>query len=83
MNKRAPYKVLLIGGTGTLSYAVLQMALGKGHNVTIFNRGKAHADLPKRVKAFKGDFYNVTSLEQVAILHWTRDWTKSSLIGEN
>lgn len=66
MNKRAPYKVLLIGGTGTLSYAVLQMALGKGHNVTIFNRGKAHADLPKRVKAFKGDFYNVTSLEQVA-----------------
>lgn len=36
MDKQKLYSVLLIGGTGTLSYAVLQESLKKGYNVTVF-----------------------------------------------
>lgn len=66
MDKQKLYSVLLIGGTGTLSYAVLQEALKKGYNVTIFNRGKERVNLPDGVKTVLGDFYDTGSLTMVA-----------------
>ena len=31
--------VLIIGGTGTISRAIVQALLRRGHNVTLYNRG--------------------------------------------
>lgn len=59
-------KVLLFGGTGTLSYAVLKEALKLGYSITIFNRGKELVHLPDGVKVIIGDFFNVASLKKVS-----------------
>lgn len=50
-------KVLLLGGTGTLSRAVLEEALKKNMEVSILNRGLHNNHLPKEVHIIKGDFY--------------------------
>lgn len=50
-------KILLLGGTGTLSRAALQYCLDKGHDVTIMNRGRNNAHVPSNVHIVLGDFY--------------------------
>lgn len=50
-------KVLLLGGTGTLSRAVLEEALKNNMEVSILNRGLHNSHLPKEVHVIKGDFY--------------------------
>ena len=55
-------KVLLLGGSGTLSYAILTKSLSCKYDVTIFNRGKNNDKIPSDVKTLKGDFYDKESL---------------------
>lgn len=55
-------KILLLGGTGTLSRAVLDRALEKGYSVTIMNRGSNNGSLPECVKVIVSDFYDTNSL---------------------
>ena len=44
-------KILILGGTGFIGYA-----LSRGHEVTVFNRGKSHpGKLPQAVKQLIGD----------------------------
>ena len=41
-------KVLLIGGSGTLSKAVLKESMTKGYSLTIMNRGRKKPSSPSR-----------------------------------
>lgn len=54
--------VLLLGGTGTLSTAVLQLAMQKGFKITIMNRGSNNKNVPKGVEVVIGDFKNVENM---------------------
>ena len=48
-------KVLFIGGTGQISEPTVRLAVDTGHEVSVFNRGRATADLPAGVTAIVGD----------------------------
>jgi len=47
--------ILVLGGTGFLGPHVVTAALARGHTVTLFNRGKTHADLFPEVEKLRGD----------------------------
>ena len=49
-------KVLLLGGTGTLSMGVLKEALNKGWDITVLNRGIHKKYIPDSVHRIIGDF---------------------------
>ena len=48
-------KLLIIGGTRFVGRAITQEAIDKGHQVTLFNRGKSNADLFPTVEKLIGD----------------------------
>ena len=55
----AKRKLLLIGGTGTISSAITRkMAADPDWEVTLFNRGQRKADLPENVSVIHGDITN-------------------------
>ena len=51
-------KILLLGGTGTLSSAVLREAVSNGFEVTIMNRGLSKNKVNEQVKTIICDFKN-------------------------
>ena len=57
--------VLLIGGTGLLSTAVLKRAINKNYSISVFNRGNKNKSLPENVKVYKGDFYKSESVKTI------------------
>lgn len=48
-------KILILGGTVFLGRHLIDAALERGHEVTIFNRGQRAADIPVTVERLKGD----------------------------
>jgi len=49
-------KILILGGTGFIGSFQVRYALSRGHEVTVFNRGKSHPDaLPVEVEQLLGD----------------------------
>jgi nucleoside-diphosphate-sugar epimerase len=48
-------KVLYIGGTGEISYECVHRSVAIGHEVTVFNRGRADEPLPAEVRRITGD----------------------------
>lgn len=52
---RAPMRILILGGTGFIGPYQVRYAVERGHNVTVFNRGKRQADLPAGVTHLQGD----------------------------
>ncbi len=48
-------KILILGGTGFLGPATVETALGRGHTMTLFNRGKTNPQLFPDVERLKGD----------------------------
>ena len=51
-----PLRILILGGTGFTGPYQVRYALGRGHKVTIFNRGKTHpGELPNEVEQLIGD----------------------------
>lgn len=48
-------KILIIGGTRFLGRHLVESALARGHEVTLFNRGKTNPDLFKQVQTISGD----------------------------
>ncbi len=48
-------KILIIGGTRFLGRHLVESALARGHEVTLFNRGKTNPDLFKQVQTIRGD----------------------------
>lgn len=57
-------KILLLGGTGTLSTAVCRLAISKGYEVSVLNRGHNNGKLPSCVKTYIGSFTDINALEQ-------------------
>ena len=57
-------KILILGGTAFLGPAVVHEARSRGHEITLFNRGKTNTDLFPDVARLKGDrFGDLTALE--------------------
>src|ERR1041384_5231473 len=51
-----PLRILILGGTGVTGPYQVRYALGRGHKITTFNRGKTHpGELPKEVEQLIGD----------------------------
>ena len=48
-------RILILGGTGFLGPATIEVALARGHQVTMFNRGKTRPDLFPAVARLQGD----------------------------
>ncbi len=51
-------RVLVIGGTGLISTAIVRRLLALGHDPVLFNRGKTAARLPRDVETLLGDREN-------------------------
>ena len=51
-------KVLLIGGTGTISTAISQQLQEQGHDLTLFNRGQSKTRVPDGAKLICGNIHN-------------------------
>jgi len=47
--------ILLLGGTMFLGRHIVESALGRGHQVTLFNRGRRHPELFPEVEKLRGD----------------------------
>jgi 2'-hydroxyisoflavone reductase len=51
-----PLRILILGGTGFTGPFQVNYALARGHQVTVFNRGKTHpGELPNEVEQLIGD----------------------------
>ncbi|MFZ1376976.1 MAG: SDR family oxidoreductase [Geothrix sp.] len=50
-----PKRILILGGTGFLGPATIEIAQARGHQVTMFNRGKTRPDLFPGVARLHGD----------------------------
>ncbi len=48
-------KILIIGGTGTISSAITRHLAAEGHDLWLLNRGNRNAEVPQNVKLIKGD----------------------------
>jgi 2'-hydroxyisoflavone reductase len=48
-------KILILGGTGFTGPAQVAYAVARGHEVTVFNRGRSEAPLPEGVEQLTGD----------------------------
>ena len=53
--KIAPKKILILGGTGFLGPATIEIAQAHGHQITMFNRGKTRPGLFPGVEKLHGD----------------------------
>lgn len=56
-------KVLFIGGTGTISSACSQLAVGRGVDLTLFNRGETDRPVPAQARVLHGDIRDRESVE--------------------
>ena len=52
---QAPKRFLILGGTGFIGPHTVRYAVERGHEVAIFTRGRADADLPDGVERLVGD----------------------------
>lgn len=57
-------KVLVIGGTGLISSAIVRLLVERGDDVTVYNRGKRDCELPAGVKRIVGDRSNFNQFER-------------------
>lgn len=63
-------KVLFIGGTGIISTAVCQVAVSRGIDLYVLNRGKRNDKLPKGVTVLTGDIYQPEEVRKVLEGHY-------------
>jgi nucleoside-diphosphate-sugar epimerase len=62
-------KVLLIGGTGLISTAIVDQLVARGDEVTVFNRGVSEWRIPKNVKAIHGSRWDYPAFEAEMAQH--------------
>lgn len=60
----AEKRILMLGGTGTLSRTIAEKANDLGWNVSVFNRGHHNHLLPRDITKIKGDFYSINDLKK-------------------
>lgn len=51
----SPKRILVLGGTGFIGPHMVRYAVGRGHEVTIFTRGRSDIELPEGVERLVGD----------------------------
>ena len=51
-------KILVLGGTGLIGPPMVEYAVARGHDVTLFNRGKTNPELFPDLEKLKGDRYD-------------------------
>ena len=51
----SPLKILVLGGTGFIGPHMVREALRRGHEVSLFNRGRTNNELFPDLKLYKGD----------------------------
>jgi 2'-hydroxyisoflavone reductase len=82
----APLDILVLGGTSFIGPYQVQYALDRGHNVTLFNRGKTNTQLFPQVEKLHGD-RAVNDLESLKGRKWDAvidnsasnpDWVRDS-----
>ena len=56
--------LLIIGGTGLISTAIVHRALQQGHRVTVFNRGQRKSRLPDNIETIIGDRKDYDAFEK-------------------
>jgi 2'-hydroxyisoflavone reductase len=64
-----PLNILILGGTGFIGPHQVHYALARGHQVTLFNRGKQSRDWPGKVEELVGD-RNTGALEALKDREW-------------
>lgn len=57
--------ILILGGTKFLGRHLVESAEKRGHNITLFNRGKSNPDLFPHLQTIKGDRTNLEDLNQL------------------
>lgn len=55
MGRRKPMRILILGGTGFIGPHQVRYALSRGHQVTLFNRGRQPRQWPGAVEELLGD----------------------------
>jgi nucleoside-diphosphate-sugar epimerase len=55
--------VVVVGGTGNISVAVVRSLLDFGHEVTVYNRGRTDRPVPKGVRVLHGDRHDRPQFE--------------------
>lgn len=61
-------KILLLGGTGFIGPHIVERAISRGHEVTLFNRGRSNTHLFPDVSRLKGD--RGKNLDALNTGHW-------------
>jgi len=59
-------KILFIGGTGNISTYCVELALAKGHEISLLNRGRQGGTFSRPVTSLVGDRHDLNLLRQVA-----------------
>jgi 2'-hydroxyisoflavone reductase len=89
MPTRAPKKILILGGTGFVGPHQVRYALDRGHQVTIFNRGRSApgmfgknveelaGDRAQELTALKGRKWDAV-IDESASLSSAPDWVRNS-----
>jgi hypothetical protein len=52
---RKKLKILVLGGTGFIGPHIVRRALARGHEVTLFNRGRSNTELFPEVEKLVGE----------------------------
>lgn len=80
-----PLSILILGGTGFTGPHQVRYALGRGHKLTLFNRGRKPKEWPAAVEeltgdrdtgdysALKGRKFDVCIDNPTSVPHWVRD----------
>jgi nucleoside-diphosphate-sugar epimerase len=63
-------KVLFIGGTGVISSACARLAVARGIDLTLFNRGQTTRPIPEGVQRLQGDAHDRASLARALDGQW-------------
>lgn len=61
----APRTILFIGGTGVISTAAAERAVGLGHRLTILNRGRSTRPVPEGAEILHADIRDQESVREV------------------
>ncbi|MGP4068680.1 NAD-dependent epimerase/dehydratase family protein [Halobacillus sp. B29] len=63
-------KLLVIGGTQFVGKSIVESALERNHEVTLFNRGKTNPEFFKETEKIIGDRENLDDLKKLKGQHW-------------
>ncbi|MCA9295900.1 MAG: NAD-dependent epimerase/dehydratase family protein, partial [Phycisphaerales bacterium] len=70
----SPLKILILGGTGFIGPHMVNHAMARGHEITLFNRGRTNAQLFPELEKIQGDRREGELSELQAAVDGGRTW---------